>query len=229
MPGSPASPRGAEADERGERVAAWSLFSKLKDGLSGADGPPKLEAYALNLHGKLPIYKDFINVGVHRGGDEGLPRLARERLQPALVARRRLQGDRDPPPHVPLRASRREAVGRGCPLGEPRRGGASPVPLHALLGRPAGAADRGTLRRPLLPRAVRGARDLHPAELLAGPHGRVVLRELPRRPDRAGREEAGEDRRGCREGGESRHPGRLRRVAPRGPARPRSGRASSPG
>jgi type VI secretion system ImpM family protein len=49
-------------------VAAWSLFSKLKDGLSGADGPPKLEAYALNLHGKLPIYKDFINVGFTEEG-----------------------------------------------------------------------------------------------------------------------------------------------------------------
>jgi type VI secretion system ImpM family protein len=51
-------------------VAAWSLFSKLKDGLSGADGPPKLEAYGLNLYGKLPIYKDFISSGFTEEGSK---------------------------------------------------------------------------------------------------------------------------------------------------------------
>ena len=131
-------PRDAVADERGDRVAAWSLFSKLKDGFSGADGPPKLETYALHLYGKLPIYKDFISSGLHRGGREGLPRLARKRLQPALVAPRGVQGGRDPAPHLPPPPSRREAVGRRGALGEPRRGGAPPVPLHALLGRAAG-------------------------------------------------------------------------------------------
>lgn len=49
-------------------MAAWNLFSKLKDGLSGADGPPKLESYALNLYGKLPIYKDFISSGFTEEG-----------------------------------------------------------------------------------------------------------------------------------------------------------------
>jgi type VI secretion system ImpM family protein len=49
-------------------VAAWNLFSKLKDGLSGADGPPKLETYALHLYGKLPIYKDFISSGLTEEG-----------------------------------------------------------------------------------------------------------------------------------------------------------------
>ncbi|MBK8597351.1 MAG: type VI secretion system-associated protein TagF [Holophagales bacterium] len=49
-------------------MAAWNLFSKLKDGLSGADGPPKLENYALNLYGKLPIYKDFISSGFTEEG-----------------------------------------------------------------------------------------------------------------------------------------------------------------
>lgn len=51
-------------------MAAWSLFSKLKDGLSGADGPPKLEAYALHLYGKLPIYKDFITSGFTEEGSK---------------------------------------------------------------------------------------------------------------------------------------------------------------
>lgn len=49
-------------------MAAWNLFSKLKDGLSGADGPPKLETYALHLYGKLPIYKDFISSGLTEEG-----------------------------------------------------------------------------------------------------------------------------------------------------------------
>ena len=51
-------------------MAAWSLFSKLKDGLSGADGPPKLETYALHLYGKLPIYKDFISSGFTEEGSK---------------------------------------------------------------------------------------------------------------------------------------------------------------
>jgi type VI secretion system ImpM family protein len=51
-------------------VAAWSLFSKLKDGLSGADGPPKTETYALHLYGKLPIYKDFISTGFTEEGSK---------------------------------------------------------------------------------------------------------------------------------------------------------------
>lgn len=49
-------------------MAAWNLFSKLKDGLSGADGPPKMETYALHLYGKLPIYKDFISSGLTEEG-----------------------------------------------------------------------------------------------------------------------------------------------------------------
>ena len=53
-------------------MAAWSLFSKLKDGLSGADGPPKLETYALHLYGKLPIYKDFISSGFTEEGSKDL-------------------------------------------------------------------------------------------------------------------------------------------------------------
>ena len=51
-------------------MAAWSLFSKLKDGLSGADGPPKLETHALHLYGKLPIYKDFISSGFTEEGSK---------------------------------------------------------------------------------------------------------------------------------------------------------------
>lgn len=51
-------------------MAAWSLFSKLKDGLSGADGPPKLETYPLHLYGKLPIYKDFISSGFTEEGSK---------------------------------------------------------------------------------------------------------------------------------------------------------------
>jgi type VI secretion system ImpM family protein len=49
-------------------VAAWSLFSKLKEGFSGADGPPRMESYALHLYGKLPIYKDFISSGLTEEG-----------------------------------------------------------------------------------------------------------------------------------------------------------------
>jgi type VI secretion system ImpM family protein len=49
-------------------VAAWSLFSKLKDGFSGADGPPKMETFSLHLYGKLPIYKDFISSGFTEEG-----------------------------------------------------------------------------------------------------------------------------------------------------------------
>ncbi|MFN7987839.1 MAG: TagF domain-containing protein [Thermoanaerobaculia bacterium] len=51
-------------------MAAWSLFSKLKDGLAGADGPPKLETYPLNVYGKLPIYKDFISSGFTEEGSK---------------------------------------------------------------------------------------------------------------------------------------------------------------
>lgn len=51
-------------------MAAWSLFSKLKDGLSGADGPPKMETCALHLYGKLPIYKDFISTGFTEDGSK---------------------------------------------------------------------------------------------------------------------------------------------------------------
>lgn len=51
-------------------MAAWSLFSKLKDGISGADGPPKLETYPLHLYGKLPIYKDFISSGFTEEGSK---------------------------------------------------------------------------------------------------------------------------------------------------------------
>ena len=51
-------------------MAAWSLFSKLKDGLTGADGPPRMETYALHLHGKLPIYKDFISTGFTEEGSK---------------------------------------------------------------------------------------------------------------------------------------------------------------
>ena len=51
-------------------MAAWSLISKLKDGLSGADGPPRMETYALHLHGKLPIYKDFISTGFTEEGSK---------------------------------------------------------------------------------------------------------------------------------------------------------------
>lgn len=49
-------------------MAAWNLFSKLKEGLSGADGPPRMETFALHLHGKLPIYKDFISTGFTEDG-----------------------------------------------------------------------------------------------------------------------------------------------------------------
>lgn len=49
-------------------MAAWSLFSKLKEGFSGADGPPKMESFALHLYGKLPIYKDFISSGLTEEG-----------------------------------------------------------------------------------------------------------------------------------------------------------------
>lgn len=49
-------------------MAAWSLFSKLKEGFSGADGPPRMESYALHLYGKLPIYKDFISSGLTEDG-----------------------------------------------------------------------------------------------------------------------------------------------------------------
>ncbi|HSD66710.1 MAG TPA: TagF domain-containing protein, partial [Vicinamibacteria bacterium] len=34
----------------------------------GADGPPKMETYPLHLHGKLPIYKDFITSGFTEEG-----------------------------------------------------------------------------------------------------------------------------------------------------------------
>ncbi len=51
-------------------MAAWSLFSKLKDGLSGTEGPPKLEGYPLHLYGKLPIYKDFISSGFTEEGSK---------------------------------------------------------------------------------------------------------------------------------------------------------------
>ena len=51
-------------------MAAWSLFSKLKDGISGADGPPKMETYPLHLYGKLPIYKDFISSGFTEEGSK---------------------------------------------------------------------------------------------------------------------------------------------------------------
>ena len=49
-------------------MGGWNLFSKLKEGLSGADGPPKMETYSLHLHGKLPIYKDFISTGFTEDG-----------------------------------------------------------------------------------------------------------------------------------------------------------------
>lgn len=49
-------------------MAAWSLISKLKEGLAGADGPPKMESCALHLYGKLPIYKDFISSGLTEEG-----------------------------------------------------------------------------------------------------------------------------------------------------------------
>ena len=49
-------------------MAAWSLISKLKEGFAGADGPPKMETYALHLYGKLPIYKDFISSGLTEEG-----------------------------------------------------------------------------------------------------------------------------------------------------------------
>lgn len=49
-------------------MAAWSLISKLKGGFAGADGPPKMETYALHLYGKLPIYKDFISSGLTEEG-----------------------------------------------------------------------------------------------------------------------------------------------------------------
>ncbi len=51
-------------------MAAWGLFSKLKEGFSGADGPPRTEAYALHLYGKLPIYKDFISTGFTEEGSK---------------------------------------------------------------------------------------------------------------------------------------------------------------
>jgi len=51
-------------------VAAWSLFSKLKDGISGSDGPPRMEAFGLHLYGKLPIYKDFISTGFTEEGSK---------------------------------------------------------------------------------------------------------------------------------------------------------------
>jgi type VI secretion system ImpM family protein len=51
-------------------VASWGLFSKLKEGLSGADGPPRMEGYALHLYGKLPIYKDFISTGFTEEGSK---------------------------------------------------------------------------------------------------------------------------------------------------------------
>lgn len=51
-------------------MAAWSLFSKLKEGFSGADGPPRVEAFGLNLYGKLPIYKDFISSGFTEEGSK---------------------------------------------------------------------------------------------------------------------------------------------------------------
>jgi type VI secretion system ImpM family protein len=51
-------------------VGGWNLFSKLKEGLSGADGPPKMETYSLHLHGKLPIYKDFISTGFTEDGSK---------------------------------------------------------------------------------------------------------------------------------------------------------------
>lgn len=49
-------------------MATWSLFSKLKEGLGGADGPPRTETCALHLYGKLPIYKDFISSGLTEDG-----------------------------------------------------------------------------------------------------------------------------------------------------------------
>ena len=49
-------------------MAAWSLIAKLKEGLAGADGPPKMESCALHLYGKLPIYKDFISSGLTEEG-----------------------------------------------------------------------------------------------------------------------------------------------------------------
>lgn len=51
-------------------MAAWSLFSKLKEGFSGPDGPPKMETFALHLYGKLPIYKDFISSGFTEEGSK---------------------------------------------------------------------------------------------------------------------------------------------------------------
>lgn len=49
-------------------MAAWSLISKLKEGFTGADGPPRMETCALHLYGKLPIYKDFISSGLTEEG-----------------------------------------------------------------------------------------------------------------------------------------------------------------
>ena len=51
-------------------MAAWSLFSKLKDGFGGADGPPRIETCPLHLYGKLPIYKDFISSGFTEEGSK---------------------------------------------------------------------------------------------------------------------------------------------------------------
>lgn len=51
-------------------MAAWSLFSKLRDGFGGADAPPRMETCPLHLYGKLPIYKDFISSGLTEEGSK---------------------------------------------------------------------------------------------------------------------------------------------------------------
>ena len=208
-------------------MAAWSLFSKLKDGLSGADGPPKLETYALHLYGKLPIYKDFISSGFTEEGSKDF----RDWLGNGF-SRRWSVLDEYKGTEIPLHTFLFALPGgkrsvAGALWGSHDEGGLRQFPFTLFSVVPAGQAGRRPLRRALLPRGLRGAGGLHPAQLPPGTDGRFVLRELPGGADRGAGEAAREDRRRGREGGEGRHPRRLRRVAPRGrPPRP-SGRVSS--
>ena len=209
-------------------MAAWSLFSKLKDGLSGADGPPKLETYALHLYGKLPIYKDFISSGFTEEGAKDFRDWLGNGFSRRWSAPRGVQGDRDPPPHVPLRPSRREAHRSPGPSGEATTRGAcgsSPSrssPSSRREGRPSDPFVALSFLEVFEQRA-----DLHPAQLPPRAHGRLVLRELPGRPDRGAGEAAGEDRRGGREGGEGRSPSATSPSRSSGRTPPPSGRASS--
>ena len=200
-------------------MAAWSLFSKLKDGLSGADGPPKLETYALHLYGKLPIYKDFISTGFTEEGSKDF----RDWLGNGFSRRWSLLEEykgTEIPLHTFLLAlpgGKRSVA--GALWGSHDEGGLRQFPftLFSVLpqGRP--AAEPFVALSFL---EVFEERAPTSGATSSRANGRLVLRDLPGGADRAAGEEARKDRRSGGEGGEGRSPSPTSpsRSSGRGPA-----------